>query len=373
MRELNRLLGIEMNLTTAFRPSSDGQTERMNQEIEKYLRVYVNYRQSDWAEWLALAEFTHNDKISSATSMSPFFANTGCHPWKGIENAVESRNEAADDFVTKMKKIRDEATAALEKAPKRMKKYYDEHRREAPVFKVGDMVLLEGKNIETDRPTKKFDDTRLGPYEILEKVGAAAWKLRIPETNQMHPVFNEQLLTPFVEPPEHRKEERPAPKIVSGHDEYAVDEILKHRKRGRGFQYLIKWKNYPLGERTWEPTRHLTHAKKILDKYNKDHNIKIRVVPILPMGHSDYLIKKFKYREESQQYSTKKLYIPETNTFVTIDEDVDPRGGVMSRLDPNLIAPTPILSNEPDMIIRAPLNDPEDDNVFTREDWENAG
>jgi hypothetical protein len=61
----------------------------MNQEIEKFLWIYVNYRQSDWAEWLTLAKFTHNDKASSSRSMSPFYVNTGYHLWKGIENAVK--------------------------------------------------------------------------------------------------------------------------------------------------------------------------------------------------------------------------------------------------------------------------------------------
>ena len=344
MRELNRLLGVEMNLSTAFHPITDGQTERMNQEIEKYLRIYVNYRQSDWAEWLALAEFAHNDKASSSTTMSPFYANMGYHPWKGIENAVESRNKAANNFGEKMKKIRDEAAAALEKAQKTMKKHYDAHRRDAPEFKVGDKVWLEGKDIATDRPTKKFDDTRLGPYEILEKVGASAYKLRLPETDQSHPVFNEAKLTPYVEPPAHRREKRLVPQIISGYKEYEVEEILKHRKRGRGFQYLIKWKNYPLGERTWEPRRHLTHMKKLLDRYNAEHNIKIRSLPVLPKGYWDYLIHRYKTKEESQQYSTKKLFIPETGTFVTVGEDADPRGGVMSRFDANLIMTTPILT-----------------------------
>jgi hypothetical protein len=118
MQELNQLLGTEMNLSTAFHPITDGQTEWMNQEIEKYLRIYVNYQQSDWAEWLALAEFAHNNKTSSLTSILLFFVNTGYHPWKGIENAVESRNEAANDFAEKMKKIHDEAAAALEKPRK---------------------------------------------------------------------------------------------------------------------------------------------------------------------------------------------------------------------------------------------------------------
>jgi hypothetical protein len=104
MRELNRLLGTEMNPSTAFHPITDSQTERMKQEIEKYLRIYVNYRQPDWAEWLALAEFAHNDKASSSTSMSPFYVSTGYHPWKGIENEVASCNEAANDFAEKNEK-----------------------------------------------------------------------------------------------------------------------------------------------------------------------------------------------------------------------------------------------------------------------------
>ena len=111
----------------------------------------------------------------------------------------------------KMKKIRDEAAAALEKTQETMKKHYNAHRRDVPVFKVGNKVLLEAKDITTDWPTKKFDDRRLGPYEILEKVGASAYKLRLPETDLSHPVFNELKLTPYVEPPAHQREERPAP------------------------------------------------------------------------------------------------------------------------------------------------------------------
>ena len=122
-------------------------------------------------------------------------------------------------------------------------------------------------------------------------------------------------------------EKRPAPQIVSGYEEYEVEEILKHRKRGRGYQYLIKWKNYPMGERTWEPKRHLTHVKELLDRYNVEHNITLQTLPILPIGYWDKTICRYKTKEESLQYSTKKLFIPETGTFVTVDGDVDLDGG----------------------------------------------
>jgi hypothetical protein len=197
-----------MNLSTTFHPITDGETEWMNQEIKKFLRIYINYRQSDWAEWLALAKFTHNNKVSLSTTMSPFYLNMGYHPWKGIKNTVESHNEAANRFFEKMKKVHDEATAVLEKTQKTMKQYYDAKRYDVLVFKVRNKVWLEAKDIATDWSTKKLVDLKLGPYNILDKVGASAWKLRLPETDGHHPVFNESLLSPYMEPPAHRREER---------------------------------------------------------------------------------------------------------------------------------------------------------------------
>jgi hypothetical protein len=113
--------------------------------------------------------------------------------------------------------------------------------------------VARGNKHSHGRTTKKFDDLRLGPFEILEKVGASAYKLRLLEMDLSYLVFNEALLTPYGEPSTERREEWPAPQIVSGNKEYEVEKILKHRKRGQGYQYLVKWKNYPLNEQTWEP------------------------------------------------------------------------------------------------------------------------
>jgi len=76
-KELNRMLGIRMKLSTAFHLQTDGQTERMNQELEQYLRFFVEHRQKDWPEWLAAAEFAVNNKVHMATKVSPFMANYG--------------------------------------------------------------------------------------------------------------------------------------------------------------------------------------------------------------------------------------------------------------------------------------------------------
>ena len=63
-----------------YHPETDGQTERTNQILEQYLRIYVNYEQNDRINLLPLAEFAYNNTTQSATGMSPFFANLGFHP-----------------------------------------------------------------------------------------------------------------------------------------------------------------------------------------------------------------------------------------------------------------------------------------------------
>jgi len=76
-KKLNKMLGIQTRLSTAFHPQTDEQTERMNQKLEQYLQFFVDYRQKDWPEWLALAEFAVNNKVHSTTKVSPFMANYG--------------------------------------------------------------------------------------------------------------------------------------------------------------------------------------------------------------------------------------------------------------------------------------------------------
>ena len=77
MKELNGMLGIETKLSTAFHPQTDGQTERANQELEQYLRMFVDYHQEQWLDWLGTAEFAYNNKVNSSTKVLPFMANNG--------------------------------------------------------------------------------------------------------------------------------------------------------------------------------------------------------------------------------------------------------------------------------------------------------
>jgi len=103
MKEFYRLVRIEGAPSTAFHPQTNGQTERVNQEIEQYLHLFINYHQSDWAEWLSITEFSLNDKVSSSTGYTPFFLNYGQHPRTGWEIIDKSHNQRAEDFTHSLK------------------------------------------------------------------------------------------------------------------------------------------------------------------------------------------------------------------------------------------------------------------------------
>ena len=115
-RELNKMLGIETKLSTAYHPETNGQTGRTNQELEQYLRMYVNHRQNNWAEWLATAEFAFNNKVHTATKMSPFQVNYGREPRMGFDIRKKGKNKKAEEFVREMKERHEEARAALMKS-----------------------------------------------------------------------------------------------------------------------------------------------------------------------------------------------------------------------------------------------------------------
>ena len=122
MRELNKMLGIETKLSTAYHPETNGQIERTNQELEQYLRMYVNHRQNNWAKWLATVEFAFNNKVHTATKSLPFQVNYGRELKMGFDIRKKGKNEKAEEFAREMKKRHEEARATLVKSQEEMKR-----------------------------------------------------------------------------------------------------------------------------------------------------------------------------------------------------------------------------------------------------------
>ena len=110
------MLGIETKLSMAYHLETDGQTERTNQELEQYLRIYVNHRQNNWAEWLATAEFAFNNKVYTVTKTSLFQVNYGRELRMGFDIRKKGKNKKVEEFVRKIKERYEEARAVLVKS-----------------------------------------------------------------------------------------------------------------------------------------------------------------------------------------------------------------------------------------------------------------
>ena len=146
-RELNDMLGIEMKLLTSFYPQTDSQTERMNQELEQYLRFFVNHRQKNQPKWLVLAEFVINNKTHLTTKVSLFIADYGRELRMGVDLRRKGKIEKVMEFVEKMRRVQEEVGVALKKAQKEIKRQADRGRKEAEVWKVEDRVMLSTKDL----------------------------------------------------------------------------------------------------------------------------------------------------------------------------------------------------------------------------------
>ena len=191
MKELNRMLGIETRLPTAFYPQTDRQMERMNQELEQYLRFFVDHRQKDWPEWLASAEFVVNNKAHMATKVLPFIANYGKELRMRGNIRKRGKVEKATEFVERMKKVHEEVGAVLKKAQEDMKRQADKGRKETEEWKKGNRVLLSTKDLVfKERLARKLVDQYVGPYTIEEVVSTNAIKLRLPTLMRIHLVVN---------------------------------------------------------------------------------------------------------------------------------------------------------------------------------------
>lgn len=246
------MLKVRPNLSTAFHPESDGQTERVHQTLELHLRTYCDYLQDDWSDLLSLAEFAYNSTHHSSIGMTPFYANYGYHPKLSI-TVDDDTVPAASDHLRRVRELHQLAQDNIKKALEKHTFWANKKRSEGPDFQVGDRVWLLRRNIRTTRPSSKLDFKKLGPYRIREKIGERAYRLRLPSTMDMHPVFHVSLLEKYTPNPYPARTSPPPPDpvVTNGEDAFHVEKILDSRWRRDQLQYFVHWEGYPIEERTW--------------------------------------------------------------------------------------------------------------------------
>jgi len=125
-KELYRLLGIKLASSIAWYLQTDGQTERVNQELDQYLQLFVNERQDDWYDLLPLVEFQHNNHVHSITQQPLFLLDTRRLPRMGFEPRQNpSSLETVNKFMERMRTAIDEAKSTIHKTQDNIKRYYD--------------------------------------------------------------------------------------------------------------------------------------------------------------------------------------------------------------------------------------------------------
>ena len=112
-KSLAQALHIKLHFTSGYYPEADGQTERVNQTLEQYLRMYCNYQQTNWAHHLPLAEFTYNNASSATTGISPFYANKGYHLHLQVHPIQDLPSVSAQHFTQNLDSVHSELKEAI--------------------------------------------------------------------------------------------------------------------------------------------------------------------------------------------------------------------------------------------------------------------
>jgi hypothetical protein len=265
------MLGVKQNMSTAFHPQSDGQTERANRVIEEMLRHYVNPHQDDWDTKLAACEFAINSAHQESIGTSPFYLTYGCTPRTPFTVHLQDKNPAAKQFVQTVQETLGLAKQALQAAQNRQREYANLSRRDVE-YAVGDKVMLNTKNL-TLKPVgkRKLWPRYIGPFAINKRIGPVAYTLELPKSlGKVHNTFHVSLLKPYKHDARHQNP--PPPVELDGELEFEVETILDHRERRYGRseprrEFLISWQGYGQEHNTWEPEKNLEHCSEVLQEY----------------------------------------------------------------------------------------------------------
>jgi hypothetical protein len=277
-KSLFSLLGTHLNISTAYHPQTDGQTERMNRQLEQVLRHFVNVHHTNWDKLLPLAEFALNSHTSATTGYSPFYLDTGMVPATPLSLLApvvpsDAVPESTAAMMNVWREALETAQVAMRMAQDRYAAYADLRRTDV-TFHSGDRVYLSTTNLPVPaNRSRKFQPRWIGPFKVLRVISPVAYELDLPRSMRIHRVFHVSLLKKEQRDILQPRPATPEPVIVDGEEEWGVDAILAHewcwRYNKWRLYYFVRWVG---GEEKWEPAQEFEETVA-LDEYLKSHTI----------------------------------------------------------------------------------------------------
>ncbi len=220
-------LNINVSLTSGYHPESNGQVERLNQELIRFLRSYCYNNHNDWSRYLIWAEYAQNSLRKTATGLTPFQCILGFQPplfpWSGEPSELP----AVDDWLRRSEETWNAAHVHLQRAVRRVKEQADRRGRAGPRLSPGQWVWLSTRNRRLHRPCKKLNPRYVGPFKILRQITPVSYCLVLPANDRISPTFHVSLLKPAGGPRgernlEEAEVESTPPIIVDGEEAYQV-------------------------------------------------------------------------------------------------------------------------------------------------------
>jgi hypothetical protein len=269
--QLNKLLGINLRMSTAYHPETDGASERAIRTVTQMIRAMVDVNQSNWVSLLPLIEFAFNVSRAEATGYAPFYLNYGRMPRAPIWN-LGNPTEYRGVF----KWLRDRKTALMiahdSMIAERVKQTRNANRKRRPSpFEAGDFAYVSTKEMTIPKGmARKFFPKYVGPYKIIKDYGNNSYMIELPDSLKqrgIHPTFHSSRLR-IHRPNDDRlfpgRSDSQTLELDNPDGEWAIDRILSHVGAHEDAIFEIKWKT---GDITWMPYQQMTADGAVSDYF----------------------------------------------------------------------------------------------------------
>jgi len=279
-RELHKVLGARLLMSTSFHPQTDGQTERANRNVGQIFRTVVRPDQKDWVAKVDMTEFAINASVSETTRYAPFELNGGFMPsmireLRSSEVIVKGIKSFAADALQNLAAAHD----AIIEARVLQAHTANKKRGDEPAYAVGDLVYLSTKNLNMPKNrARKLCPKFIGPYRVLSAhKEKSTYTLELPvalQSRRIVPKFHASLLRPYHASSDtmfpNRAQPEPYDFGAADDQEWFVDELLGHRWTNGKLEYEVRWS---LGDTTWEPHEECKRLEA-LDRYLELQGVK---------------------------------------------------------------------------------------------------